>query len=347
MLSFEKLKKNDSSITLCFGDEASIEVSSISHAYEPKDKTFIFVKNKKFLSEIGRLSTLSCFKQCGVLLEKSFYESIKDSEDLMKDLETRFQWGATTDNVNSAMCVFSKIFFDETYGKLNYLLDGRQQGCVTIDANAEIAQNVFIGANVIIKKNVQIYPGAVLLPNVEISEGTIIYPNVTIYPFVKIGKNCRVHSGATIGSDGFGYNFIDGKHEKIWHLAGVEIGDDVEIGSSAKIDGGAFIPTRVGNGTKIDNMVQISHNAQVGEYNIFAGNAVVSGSSETESYCVFAAGAGAAPGARIGKGSQLAAYSVVSENAIVPPGSILSGHPARPLKEWLRSQAKLRQLIKK
>jgi UDP-3-O-[3-hydroxymyristoyl] glucosamine N-acyltransferase len=343
MLQFKALKEIDSSIALCFGVEASVEVSSISHAYDPQDNTFIFVKNKKFLNEIGRLASRKSFKRSGIIFEKSFYDSLKDTQDI----EKIFLWGATTDSVNSSMCMLSKYFYDKSYGVLNYFLDGRQEGSATIDPHASIAQGVFIGADVTIEKDVQIFPGCVLLPNVKISEGTIIYPNVTIYPYVTIGKNCRIHSGTSIGTDGFGYNFIDGKHEKIWHLAGVEISDDVEIGASAKIDGGAFIPTRIGNGTKIDNMVQISHNAQVGEHNIFAGNSGVSGSAETESYCIFAAGAGTAPGARIGKGSQLAAHSVVSENAIVPPGSVLSGHPARPLKEWLKSQAKLRQLIKK
>jgi UDP-3-O-[3-hydroxymyristoyl] glucosamine N-acyltransferase len=347
MLSFLDLKQIDSSIILCSGDEASVEVSSISHVYDPQEKTLVFVKSNKFLKEVGRLSDSVLFKKSGIILEKKFFDSLESSVEKITELTEKFLWAATSENINKCMCSLSKAFYDQSYGQLNYFLDGRQEGSAVIDPHADIAQNVFIGANVIIEKNVKILPGSVLLPHVKVCEGTIIYPNVTIYPYVNIGKNCRIHAGASIGADGFGYNFIDGKHEKIWHLAGVEISDDVEIGASSKIDAGAFIPTRIGVGTKIDNMVQISHNAQIGEYNIFAGNSGVSGSAETGSYCVFAAGAGTAPGARIGDGTQLAALSVVSENAIVPPGSILSGHPARPLKEWLKSQAKLRQLIKK
>lgn len=348
IISFEKLKNIDESIILCFGSETSVEVSSISHVYEPQPHTFVFIKNKKFLEEVGRLSKESIFKQTGIIFEKTFYASLlEDNPHQLESVKAIFNWGATVDSVNHSMCLFSKVFYDEKYGKLNYLLDGRQNGTAQVDPYAEVGQNVFIGSDVKIEKNVKIYPGAVILPEVQISQGTVIYPNVTIYPFVKVGKDCRIHAGSSIGTDGFGYNFIDGKHLKIWHLAGVEIGDDVEIGSSTKIDGGAFIPTRIGKGTKIDNLVQISHNAQIGRYNIFAGKSGVAGSAETEDYCIFAASAGTAPGARIGKGTQLAALSVVSENAVIPPGSILSGHPARPLKEWLKSQAKLRQLIKK
>jgi len=207
-----------------------------------------------------------------------------------------------------------------------------------------VAQGVFIGQNVTIEKNVKIMSGAVVLANCHIKEGTIIFPNVTLYPFTKIGKNCRIHSGTVIGSDGFGYNFIDGKHEKIWHLYGVEIGDDVEIGSNTCIDSGCFIDTFIDDGCRIDNQVHISHNARVGKHCVLCGKSGLAGSCELEDYVVFAAGAGAAPNARIGSGSQIAAAAVVSENALIPPKSVLAGHPARPLKEWLRTKAKIKKL---
>ena len=348
-MKLKDLQQLDSSLDICFVEKASleiesIEVFSISHAYEPSDNSFIFIKNKKFLNEIGRLSKQDKYLNAGIVFEKSFFTNT--DEDL-GELKKKFSWFATVDNVNSAMCSFSKPFYDEKYGSLNYFVDGRQMGTAEVDPTAQIAQNVFIGENCKIGKDVKIYPGTVILPNVEIGEGSILFPNITIYPFVKIGTNCRIHASASIGTDGFGYNFIGGEHVKIWHLAGVEISNNVEIGASSKIDGGAFMPTRIGKGTKIDNLVQISHNVQVGDHNIFAGKSGVAGSVETEEYCIFAASAGSAPGARLGKGTQVAALGIVSENAIIAPGSVLSGHPARPLKEWLKSQAKLRQLIKK
>ncbi len=343
-MNFKDLQQLDSSFNICFGQETSVEVSSISHSYEPSDDSFIFIKNKKFLNEIGRLSKKKTYSNSGVVFEKKFFDSLKDETS---QLEKQFDWFGTVEDVNRAMCAFSKPFYDQKYGSLNYFVDGRQMGTAQVDPSAQIAQNVFIGENCKIGKDVHIYPGSVILPNVEIGEGTIIFPNITIYPFVTVGMNCRIHAGTSIGTDGFGYNFIAGEHVKIWHLAGVEISDDVEIGASSKIDGGAFIPTRIGKGTKIDNLVQISHNVQVGAHNIFAGKSGIAGSVETEEYCIFAASAGSAPGARIGRGSQIAPLAIISENAVIAPGSVLGGHPARPLKDWLKSQAKLRQLIKK
>ncbi len=185
------------------------------------------------------------------------------------------------------------------------------------------------------------------MPNVQIGDGTIIFPNVTLYPFTSIGENCRIHAGTVIGTDGFGYNFFNGEHQKIWHLAGVEIANDVEIGCNTMIDAGAFTPTSIGNGTKIDNAVQLSHNVKVHNHVVICGTTGIAGSVEIEDYCAFGAGAGVAPAAKLGKGSQVAARAVVSENAVVAPGEVMAGHPARPLKDWMRSQATLRRLSKK
>ena len=344
-MNYSDLKRYDPSFTLKYGTEDIVEVKTISHAHDPQDDSFIFIKNKKFLSDIGRLSSSDNFLYSGIVIESSFFDEIY-RESSFKKIESRFLWIATVKDVNHSMCLLSKPFYENTYGKLNYFVDGRQMGSASISPNSQIAQGVFIGENVTIEEGVEVYPGAVILPEVTVGPDTIIYPNVTVYPYTKIGRNCRIHANTSIGTDGFGYNFINGTHLKIWHLAGVEISNDVELGSSTKIDAGAFMPTRIGEGTKADNFVQISHNAQIGKHNIFVGKSGVAGSVETGDYCIFAGGAGVAPGARNGKGCQIAAMALVSENAIVPDGSVLSGHPARPLKEWLKSQAKLRQLIK-
>src|SRR5688500_18499094 len=109
---------------------------------------------------------------------------------------------------------------------LNTQVDGRQMGTTDIEPSARIAQNVFNGENVKIGAKVEIMPGAVVLPHVEIGDCTVIYSNVTVYPFTKIGKGCRIHSGTVVGSDGFGYTFHQGKHLKICHMGGVVIQDD-------------------------------------------------------------------------------------------------------------------------
>jgi UDP-3-O-[3-hydroxymyristoyl] glucosamine N-acyltransferase len=344
-VKFSKLVEIDSSLKILFGDAESFNLAGISNYQRPEENKFIFVKSARFLSSIGRLSGDKEFKKTGIVLEFKFFETIKETEDYQK-IKNNFAWAAVVNNVNHAMCSLSKPFYDILYRDLNYYVDGRQMGDAQVHVDAQIAQNAFIGCNTKIGANAVIMPGAVIMPEVEIGDNTIIFPNVTVYPYSKIGKNCRIHASTVIGADGFGYNFIDGEHVKIWHLAGVVIEDNVEIGGATMVDAGAFMPTRIGLGSKLDNFCQISHNAQVGKHNVFAGQAGVAGSGETSDYCAFGAGAGLAPGARIGKGCQLAARTIVSENAIIPDGVVLAGHPARPLKEWLKSQAKIRQMIK-
>ena len=344
-MKYSELQKLDSTLITIFGDPDSTTVESISSSIKPEANTFIFIKSSKYLDDIGRLSEETSFKSCGVVLEDKFYQKIKESEELKK-LEALFAWGASIKDVNQGMCVLSKFFYDIKFGDLNYYVDGRQMGNAEVDSTAQIAQNAFVGTNVKIGKNVIIMAGATILPHVTIGDNSVIYPNVTIYPFCSIGNNCRIHSSTVIGADGFGYNFYDGIHNKIWHLAGVVIEDNVEVGGAAMIDAGAFIPTRVGEGSKLDNFCQISHNVQVGKHCVLAGGAGSAGSGEIGDYCAFGARAGLAPGSRVGNGTMLGANAVVSENTIWPDKSVLAGHPARPMKEWLRAQAKLRQLIK-
>lgn len=345
-MKYSQLHSFDPTLIAVFGIPEKMDIESISSALKPKENTFIFVKDQKFYEQIGRLSDQKTFNQSGIILSEKFFLEIKDS-DIFKDIESKFSWGATVQSITKAMSTLSKPFYDIKFKDLNYYVDGRQMGSADVDPTAQIAQNVFIGTNVIIGKNVKIMPGVTIMPKVSIGDNTIIYPNVTIYPYTTIGRDCRIHSSTVIGADGFGYNFFDGIQQKIWHLGGVVIEDNVEIGGAAMVDAGAFIETRVGQGTKLDNFCQISHNVQVGKHCVLAGGAGSAGSGEIGDYCAFGARAGLAPGARVGNQVMLGANAIVSENTVVPDKSVLAGHPARPIKEWLKSQAKLRQLLKK
>lgn len=336
MISLKELIEFDSNLELLNGDPSI--VSGISSYLAPKKDSLVFIKSKKYLRELGRVEKLDKKEFC-IVTVKDFYD---DNKSELSGYKAIF----LTSDLSRSMCVLSKPFYDCLYGKLNYEVDGRQIGDAVVDPFSDIAQNVFIGSNVFIAKNVKIMSGAVVMPNCSIGEGTIIYPNVTVYPYSRIGKNCRIHSGTVIGSDGFGYNLIDGKHEKIWHTGGVTIKNDVEIGANSCIDTGCFSETFIDDGCRIDNQVHISHNARIGKHCLMCGKSGVAGSCELDDYVVFAAGSGAAPGARIGAGTQLAAAAVISENAVVPPRSVLAGHPARPLKEWLKTKAKINKLTK-
>lgn len=336
MIDLKTLLDLDKNLELLSGDPSNM--SGISSYLAPREKSLVFIKSKKYLDELGRITSIDRSK-FSIITEKKFY-----TENLEK--LAGFKSILITSDFLRSMCSLSKPFYDLMYENLNYEVDGRQMGLAQVDSFSDIAQNVFIGSNVTIERNVKIMSGTVIMPNCTISEGSIIYPNVTIYPYTEIGKNCTIHSGTVIGSDGFGYNFIDGAHHKIWHTGGVKIMNNVEIGSNSCIDTGCFSETFIDDGCKIDNQVHISHNARLGKHCLMCGKSGVAGSCELDDYVVFAAGSGAAPGARIGAGTQVAAAAVISENAVIPPKSVLAGHPARPLKEWLRNKAKINKLIK-
>lgn len=339
-----QLKEFESSFQLVEGS-ASKEYSlkTISHVDEPKPYSFVFVKKEKFLNQL--MAFEQDFPTTGIVAQNDFYAKLAGEQKAA--LKQKFMWVATVENVDHGMSRLSKPFYDKQFGELNYFVDGRQMNTAKVDPDAEIAQNVFIGEHCEIAAGVKIYPGAVIMPHVKIGAKTVIYPNVTIYPFCDIGANNRIHSGTVIGTDGFGYNFFEGKHHKVWHLGGVKTESDVEIGCNTMIDAGTFSPTFIGHGSKIDNDVQISHNVKIHQHVIVCGMTGLAGSVEVKDFCAFGAQSGVAPSAVLGQGVQVAARAAVSENANVEPGTIMAGHPARPLKDWLRTQATLNGLNKK
>ena len=347
-MTFEELQQLDLSLRLIHGNPPE-NILGICHSEGPEDLAFCFVKSSRFQKYIGYRLTpekfQNKFQSCGVVLEEKYFDSIKDASQFTQ-LKDQFGWIAIVKDVNYSMVVFSKPFYDRKFGHLNYNVDGRQMGSAEVHPEAELSQNVFIGENVKIAAGVTICPGVVIMPEVEIGEGTIIFPNTTIYPYSKIGKNCRIHAQVSIGADGFGYNFYEGEHKKVWHFSGVVIGDNVEIGATATVDAGAFAPTTIGNGCKIDNAVNVGHNAWIGDHCVLCGKVGIAGSSVLGNYVVLGGGAGTFPGARLGDGVQMAALSVVHENTVWEKGHVLAGDPAVPIKEWLRYKAKLRKFTK-
>lgn len=341
-MKFEHLSAAEPALKLVKGKPSEIEVKTISTPGFPENNSFVFLKNKKFLDKLMQTVGASSL---GAIVLASFYEGLDSAAKAA--LEEKLDWVATVESVEAAMCSLSKPFYDEKFSHLNMHVDGRQMGSAQVDPEAEIAQNVFIGENVVVEKNVTIMPGCVIMPNCRIGEGTILFPNVTLYPYSEVGKNCRVHSQAILGADGFGYNFIDGEHRKVWHFGGVEIKDNVEIGAGSAIDAGAFAPTFIDSGTKLDNHVQVAHNCRIGKHCVLCGRAGLAGSVVLEDYVVIGAAGGCAPGAHLKQGTQVAAMAVVSENAVWGPKETLAGHPARPLKEWLKHQARLKILANK
>jgi len=273
-------------------------------------------------------------------LSKKKYFDLLD-ESTKTTLTDKAKFLATIADVNIGMSLLSKPFYDEKIGHPNDIVDGRQMGSAVVDSTAWIAQGAFIGENVIIGANVKIHPGVILMSGVEIHEGTEIFANSVIYRNVKIGKHVRIHGNCTIGADGFGYNFKNGEHLKVWHMGSVIIHDNVEIGAGTCIDSGTFSPTIIGAGSKIDNQVQIGHNCRLGRGVIICGQSGLGGSCTLGDYAVLGGKAALANGISIGKAAQVAGNAGVIGN--VDDGEVVGGFPARDIKEWMKGVAYIRK----
>jgi len=213
---------------------------------------------------------------------------------------------------------------------------------VEIGSNPAIADYVVIGNNTKIGHNCQIYPHVVIGDDVVIGDNIIIYPHVTLYSNVKIGNSCIIHSGTVIGADGFGYAQ---DKDKAWHkisqVGGVVIGNDVEIGANATIDNGALSPTIIEDGVKIDNLVQIAHNNQIGAHAAIAAQVGIAGGTIIGKYCRIGGASGITGHIRIADHTAIGAASNVSKD-IVTPDIYSSGIPVFPYKEWARIMVYMR-----
>ncbi|HHY45982.1 MAG TPA: UDP-3-O-(3-hydroxymyristoyl)glucosamine N-acyltransferase [Firmicutes bacterium] len=217
-----------------------------------------------------------------------------------------------------------------------------------IAASASISPDVRIGAHVVIEPGATIGPSCVLFPGVyvgfeaEIGEGTVLYPNVVIGERVKVGRRVIIHAGAVIGADGFGFVKDGDVHRKIPQVGTVVIEDDVEIGANACIDRATLGKTVIGQGTKIDNLVQIGHNVRVGRNSIIVGQTGIGGSATLGDGTILAGQVGIVDHVTVGPGATIAAGSLVTTN--IRPGEMVSGRPARPHVDELHAEIAWRKL---
>lgn len=219
-----------------------------------------------------------------------------------------------------------------------------------IDPSATIGENVYIGAfayigeNVKIGNGVKLYPNTFIGNNVSIGEGTVVYPSVTIYHQCKIGKNVTIHAGTVIGGDGFGFApQADGSFKKVPQIGNVEIEDNVEIGANATIDRATIGSTIIRSGAKLDNLIQVAHNVEVGNNTVIAAQAGVSGSTKIGANVMIGGQAGIVGHITIADGARINAQSGVSKS-IKQPRAAVTGSPAHDYTSALRSQAITRKL---
>ncbi len=304
-----------------FYEGEDFEIEGISTLKDANEKEISFLENPKYLK------FLPFTKAKAVFIKEEFKNKLpKNTYPLI------------CENPYLSMAYASKFFAKNIVREKKF--DPK------IGENCHIDKKASIGVNTIIGDNTIILAGAVIGDNVKIGKNCIIYPNVTIYNDTIIKNNCKIHAGAVIGSDGFGYAHTkDGKHIKIYHNGNVIIEDDVEIGANTTIDRAVFGSTVIKRGSIIDNLVQIGHNCEVGEYSIIVAQSGLSGSSKLGRNVIMGGQSATAGHLEIGDFATIAARGGVTKS--IKGGEVYSGFPLMKHKDWLKLQALLSKLLKK
>ncbi len=218
----------------------------------------------------------------------------------------------------------------------------------SVDPRARVHPQASVGDGCHVGADASIGAGTILDPGVHVGEGCRIgdgcrlFPRVVLYPGCRLGHRVRIHAGSVIGSDGYGYVLDGERHRKIPQVGGVRIGDDVELGANVAVDRGALGDTVIGEGTRVDNLVQIAHNVSIGRHCLIVAQAGIAGSTAIGDHTVIAGQAGIAGHLSIGKGVSIAAQSGIMQD--IPDGGKIFGTPGQPDREAKRQILALRRL---
>ena len=299
---------------------SDIEITGLHTLNEATSSQISFFNDKKYLKELPKT------KAAAVLLAKEYAELLPSSTIAL-----------VTDEAYLKLALASKFFAHKIETKTAHPHMG--EGC-------DIDKRVRFGKNVTLGDNVTLMAGAYVGDNVTIGSDTHIYPNVTIYHHSKIGSNCIVHAGTVIGSDGYGFAHTKmGEHIKIYQNGNAVIEDDVEIGANCVIDRAVFGTTYIRKGSKLDNLIQIAHNCDLGEHSLLASQVGLAGSTTTGRNIVMGGQSASAGHLHIGDFSTIAGKGGVTKS--LEGKKTYAGFPAIEHKTWLRLQAKISSLVKR
>lgn len=309
------------------GDE-NIIVASLSKIEEGKKGSISFLSNAKYNNHL--YST----KASIVIVNNTFIPE-KDVATTMIKVEDAYQ-AFTTLLTYYNQVKQHKVGIDKSANISETAIIGKD---VYIGATSYIADGVSIG------DNVKLYPNVYIGDNVSIGAGTTLHAGVKIYDDCVIGENCFLHANAVIGSDGFGFApSKDGSYTKIPQIGNVIIGNDVEIGAGSTIDRATMGSTKIGNGVKLDNLVQIAHNVEVGNHTVIAALSGVAGSSKIGNNCVLGGQVGVAGHITIGNNCKIQGQSGIGKS--LKDGAVVQGSPAFNYTDWYRSYVYFKNLPK-
>lgn len=279
--------------------------------------------------------------------EKYIYETKSSVVIVNRDFEALTSINATLIRVDNAYEAFATLL--TVYEQSKPRKSGIHPSAIIADS-AQLGEGVYIGAmayvgeNVVIGNWVSVHPHAVVNDNTRVGEESVIYPNVTIYHDCNIGKNCIIHAGSVIGSDGFGFApQTDDNYKKIPQLGNVILEDGVEIGANVVVDRATMGSTVIRKGVKLDNLVQIGHNVEVGENTVMAGQSGVAGSTKIGRNCMFGGQVGITGHVKIANGTKAAAQTGIG-GPVKNDNTTLYGSPAMEYKKFQQSYIIFRKL---
>jgi UDP-3-O-[3-hydroxymyristoyl] glucosamine N-acyltransferase len=297
------------------------EVTDISKIEEGMPGTLSFLSNPKY--------------------EKYIYETQASIVLVNKDFKPDNPVKATLIRVENAYESFASLL--ELYQQAKPPKTGIHK-FASIHENVKLGENIYVGEytvienNAVIGSNVKIYPQVYIGENVIIGDNTLIYPGVKIYEGCRIGKNCVLHGGVIIGADGFGFApQSDNNYRKIPQIGIVILEDDVEIGANTCVDRATMGSTIIHRGVKLDNLIQIAHNVEIGENTVMAAQTGIAGSTKIGKNCMFAAQVGLVGHINVGNNVKLGGQSGILKD--IKDGEILQGSPAIPFKDFWKSSA--------
>ncbi|MCS7084084.1 MAG: UDP-3-O-(3-hydroxymyristoyl)glucosamine N-acyltransferase [Aquificaceae bacterium] len=295
--------------------------------------------------EFFGISSISSPKERTVI----FSQDIRDIENLLA-FDALFVVNSKVDNlqhailisdVRYALAIFLQRFFPKTHPE-GVSDKAHIEDSVCLGKGVYVGEFAYIGKNSVLEDGVKIYPHCYIGERVKIGAGSILYSGVRVYSDCEIGKNVIIHSGAVIGADGFGFHIHKDEIYKLEHIGKVIIEDFVEIGANTCIDRALIDETRIKRGSKIDNLVQIAHNCQIGENNLIAGQTGIAGSVKTGNWVLIGGGTAIKEHVEIDSHTKLAARSNVSKS--LKTGVYGGNIPAMELSRWKRIYAYIQKL---
>lgn len=308
------------------GDENAL-LNTVAKIEEGKPGALSFLANPKYEPHLYTTQSTA------VLVNKSFEPSAAVTTTLIK-----------VDDAYASFTFLLEQFAGISKGRAGVHSTAVVETNAKVDASAFIGAQSYIGNEAIIGPDCQIHPQVYIGPGAKLGKNVTLYPGVKIYHLCEIGDNTIIHSGTVIGSDGFGFAPLpDGTYKKIPQIGNVIIEADVEIGSNCSIDRATMGSTIIRKGVKLDNLVQIAHNVEIGEHTVMASQSGVAGSTKIGKHCVIGGQVGFAGHITIADGSQFGAQSGIGTSIKEPQGKWF-GSPAFEVKSAIRSAAVFKRL---